>query len=97
MLKGNPSLDLQGHPLAPVQFDKFCTKIAVKYLTNLISVLTVDDNIELEGSDDSGCENPDTAITRPVKASHSESKPGLVVSRLGRVISLHRKEGMWYL
>ena len=46
--------------------------------SDVISVPTVDNDIELEGSDDSGCKSSDTAITRPC-----ESEPGPMVTRTG--------------
>ena len=49
--------------------------------SDVISVPNVDNDIELEGSDNSGCKSSDTAITRP-----GESEPDPVVTRSGRVI-----------
>ncbi|KAK2549424.1 hypothetical protein P5673_030098 [Acropora cervicornis] len=74
VLKKNPFLDLQGGSLSPGKSSQIPSK-------DNISVPTVDNDIELEGSDESGCKSSDTAITRPC-----ESEPGPVVTRSGRVI-----------
>ena len=88
VLKKNPSLDLQGGSLSlgtnsqipPKDNSEMSRKFEV------ISVPTVDNDIELEGNDDSGCKGSDTTITRPIEPNHSESEPGPVVTRSGRVI-----------
>lgn len=82
------TLDLQEASLSPGAIWKipYNDSSEIFHKSDIISVPTVDDNIELEGNDDSRCENPDTVITRPIEPSHSESKPGLVVTRLGKVI-----------
>ena len=49
--------------------------------SHVIAVPTVENDIELESSDDSGCKSPDTAITGPIELSHSKSEPGRVVTR----------------
>ena len=83
VLKKNPSLDLQGESLSPGKSSQIPSKdnSEMSRKSDVISVPTVDNDIELEGSDDSGCKSSDTAITRP-----SESEPGPVVTRSGRVI-----------
>ena len=54
--------------------------------SDVISLLTIDNDIELKGNDDSGCKSSGTAITRPIEPNHSESEPGAVLTRSGRVI-----------
>ena len=83
VLKKNPSSDLQGESLSPGNSSQIPSedKSEMSRKSDAISVPTVDNDIELEGSDDSGCNSSDTAITRP-----SESGPGPVVTRSGRVI-----------
>ena len=77
VLKKNPSLDLQGGSLSPGTNSQIPSKYNSEMCrkSEVISVPTVDNDIELEGSDDSGCESSDTAITRP-----SVSEPGPVVT-----------------
>ena len=83
VLKKNPSLDLQGESLSPGKSSQIPSKdkSEMSRKSDVISVPTVDNDIELEGSDDSGCKSSDSARTRP-----SESEPGPVVTRSGRVI-----------
>ena len=54
--------------------------------SDVIAVPTVENDIELESSDNTGCKSPDTAITGPIEPSHSKSEPGRVVTRSGRVV-----------
>ena len=54
--------------------------------SGVIAVPTVENDIELESSDDSGCESPDTAITRPIEPTHSKPEDNPVVTRSGQVI-----------
>ena len=83
VLKKNPSLDLQGESLSPGKSSQIPSKdnSEMSRKSDVISVPTVDNDIELEGSNDSGCKSSDAGITRP-----SESEPGPVVTRSGRVI-----------
>ena len=76
-------LDLQGGSLSPGKSSQIPSKdnSEMSRKSVVISAPTVDNDIELEGSDDSGCKSSDTAIARP-----SESEPGPVVTRSGRVI-----------
>ena len=76
VLKKNPSLDLQGASLSP---GKDNSELSRK--SDVIAVPTVENDIELESSDDSGCK-----ITRPIEPSRSKSEPGRVVTRSVRVI-----------
>ena len=80
VLKKNPSLDLQGGSLSPGKSSQIPSKdnSEMSRKSDVISVPTVDNDIELEGSDDSGCKSSDTAITRPC-----ESEPGPMVTRTG--------------
>ena len=66
-----------------MEVDTGASRSTVSYLANLmllLSVPTVENDIESESSDDSGCKSPDTAITRPIEPSHSKSEPGRVVT-----------------
>ena len=88
VLKNNPSLDLPGGSLSPgtnsqIPSNDNCER---SRKSDVISVPTVDNDIELEGTDDSGYKGSHTAITRPIEPNHSESEPGPVVTRSGRVI-----------
>ena len=80
VLKKNPFLDLQGGSLSPGKSSQIPSKdnSEMSRKSDVISVPTVDNDIELEGSDDSGCKSSDTAITRPC-----ESEPGPMVTRTG--------------
>ena len=73
VLKKNPSLDLQGASLSPGANSQIPSKdnSELSRKSDVIAVPTVENDIELESSDDSGCKSPDTAITRPIEPSHS--------------------------
>jgi len=88
VLKKNPSLDFQGASLSSGANSQIPSKdnSELSRKSDVIAVPTVENNIVLESSEDSGCKSPDTAITRPTEPSHSKSEPGLVVTRSGRVI-----------
>ena len=88
VLKKNPSLDLQGASLSPGANSQIPSKdnSELSRKSDVTAVPTVENDIELESSDDSGCKGPNTAITRPIEPSHSKSEPGLVVTRSGQVI-----------
>ena len=81
-------MDLQGGSLSPGTNSQIPSKDNSERSrkSDVISLPTVDDDIELEGNDDSGCKSSDTTITRPIEPNHSESEPGPVVTRSGRVI-----------
>ena len=88
VLKKNPSLDFQGASLSPGANSHIPSKdnSELSRKSDVIAVPTVENGIELESSDDSGCKSPDTAITRPIEPSRSKSEPGRVVTRSWRVI-----------
>ena len=88
VLKKNPSLDFQGASLSPVANLQIPSKdnSELSRKSDVIAVPTVENDVELESSDDSRCKNPDTAITGPTEPSHSKSEPGQVVTRSGRVV-----------
>ena len=85
VLKKNPSLDFHGASLSPGANSQIPSKdnSELSRKSDVIAVPTVENDIELESSDDSGCKSPYTAITRPVQPNHSKSEPGLVVTRSG--------------
>ena len=88
VFKRNPSLDFKGALLSSGGNSQIPSKDNNKLSSKsgVIAVPTVENDIELESSDDSGCESPDTAITRPIEPTHSKSEAGPVVTRSGRVI-----------
>ena len=88
VLKKNPSLDFQGASLSPVANSQIPSKdnSELSRKSDVIAIPTVENDVELESSDDSRCKSPDTAITGPVEPSHSKSEPGRVVTRSGRVV-----------
>jgi len=88
VLKKNPPLDSQGASLSSSANSQIPSKdnSELSRKSDVIAVPTVENDIELESSKDSGCKSPDTAITMPIEPSHSKSQPGLVVTRSGRVI-----------
>jgi len=88
VLKKNPSLDFQGASLSSGANSQIPSKgnSELSRKSDFIAVPTVENYIELESSEGSGCKSLDTAITRPIEPSHSKSEPGPVVSRSGRVI-----------
>ncbi|PFX19650.1 Uncharacterized protein K02A2.6 [Stylophora pistillata] len=88
VLKKNLSLDFKGAFLSSGGNSQIPSKDnnELSSKPGVIAVPTVENDIELERSNDSGCESADRAITRPVEPSHSKSEAGPVVTRLGRVI-----------
>jgi len=58
----------------------------LSHKSDVIAVPTVENDIKLESTEDSGCKSPDTAITRPIEPSHSKFEPGVVATRSERVI-----------
>ena len=85
VLKKNPSLDFQGASLSSGAKSQIPSKdnSELSRKSDVIDVPTVENDIELESSEDSGCKSPDTANTRPIEPSHSKSEPGLVITRSG--------------
>ena len=83
VLKKNPSLDFQGASLSPVANSQIPSKdnSELSRKSDVIAIPTVENDVELESSDDSRCKSPDTAITGPVEPSHSKSEPGGVLIR----------------
>ena len=54
--------------------------------SRVICVPVVDNDASLEGGDNSGLHIPDKVTTETVMPGHSESKPGEVVTRSGRLV-----------
>ena len=88
VLKKNPSLDFQGASLSPGANSQIPSKdnseLCCKY--DVIAAPTVENDIKLKSSDESGCKSPDTAITGPIETSHSKSEPSPVVTQSGQVV-----------
>ena len=87
VLKKNPSLDFQGLSLSPGANSQIPSKdnSELSRKSDVIAVPTVNNDIELESSDDSGCKSPDTAITRLIEPSHSKSEHGRLIKPPNRL------------